>query len=396
MSLDTALFFAMNVATLTLFGFNASLLIAKSQQNSGYIALAVSFLSIAIVTCQPSLKLLAPSLQLPALIFSLPALLLIAPSFWLYIKALTAESKWQITHRDKKHFILPLIGLAIAFITLLLPSDIRHSLLVIGDEKILEKHSTLIRYGVYTGLVITFGLILGWCVQSAYYLFKIAQQLNRYRHHLKNIFSTTDKKELGWLTALAILIGIPWCVFAINVLLDNLFFPSTVLKELSSICLLMLAIFISFWGLRQKPGFEEIYIDVETQFAESNNGGTPQKYKTSALDKEQATLIATKIKQAMERDHVYLNANLSLPQLAKHVNSATNYISQTLNEQLNSNFFDYINRYRVMHAKKSLVESNSTVTEIAMNAGFNSKSAFYSAFKKYVGQTPIQYRNKPR
>jgi AraC-like DNA-binding protein len=58
-------------------------------------------------------------------------------------------------------------------------------------------------------------------------------------------------------------------------------------------------------------------------------------------------------------------------------------------------FFDYLSQYRIEQAKALLTEldgQNGAVLNIAFTVGFNSNSAFYTAFKKCVGQTPAQYR----
>jgi AraC-like DNA-binding protein len=58
-------------------------------------------------------------------------------------------------------------------------------------------------------------------------------------------------------------------------------------------------------------------------------------------------------------------------------------------------FFDYLNRYRIEHAKELLSGmhgQSGAILNIAFAVGFNSNSAFYAAFKKRVGQTPAQYR----
>ena len=385
---------AINVSTITLLGFNASLLIARRRQNLGYLALALSFFSVLLVTSQESLKYLAPSLQLPVLILSLPALLLIAPCFWIYIKAITSDSRWQFKKKDTYHFALPIVGLVISILTFLLPSDIKHALLVVGDETLLANKPLLLRTSLYGGLIITFGLILGWVFQSAYYLIKTVRHLVVYRDRLKDIFSTTEQKEMRWLKALCFMVGVPWCVIVLNLLLDNLFFPDETIAKLANISLLICTVFICFWGSRQKPGFEEVYSG--QSFDSEQVAVIDQKYKTSALDDDLLRAIAEKLNYAMEKDKVFLDASLSLPKLAKHIATSTHYISQTLNETLNASFFDYVNRYRVMYAKNELTGSEKTVIDIAMAAGFNSKSAFYTAFKKNVGQTPKQFRQSNR
>ena len=97
---------------------------------------------------------------------------------------------------------------------------------------------------------------------------------------------------------------------------------------------------------------------------------------------------------ARPADQLYLDASLSLPKLAKHIAVSPSYISQTLNEHIGMNFFDYVNHYRVGAAKTQLSSTDSTVLEIAMNVGFNAKSSFYTAFKKETQLTPLQYRQQ--
>lgn len=98
------------------------------------------------------------------------------------------------------------------------------------------------------------------------------------------------------------------------------------------------------------------------------------------------------IEKAMNEDAVYLDASLSLQKLAKHISTSPNCISQAPNQTLKLSFFDYVNKHRVDTAKRMLAQEDDTVLNVAMKVGFNSKSSFYTAFKKEAGQTPSQYR----
>ena len=55
-------------------------------------------------------------------------------------------------------------------------------------------------------------------------------------------------------------------------------------------------------------------------------------------------------------------------------------------------FYELVNDYRITHAKGLLRTSHMTVLDIAYASGFNTKSAFYNAFKEFVDQTPTNYR----
>ena len=397
---------AINIATLSVLFFSANLLVVRTDKNHTYFPLALSFIGVAIVICQPSLKVLSPALQLSTLTLALPALLLIAPCFWLYVKGLTHNAPWRFGKNDVRHLVLPGLGLLISLITFLLPAEIHYNLLGKGDMAILEQTSALFRNFVYGLLIATFALVLGWIAQSAFYLIKIIKRLQHYRNQLKQVFASTETKEIRWLSGLLLFIGIAWAFAAINLLLDNLFIASEYTQDTFQFVLLITVCFVATWGLRQKPGFEELFstesFDVEhqaslavdnenSQVKESENVASG-KYKRSALTAEMAENIAQKIEAAMTSEQLYLDANLSLPKLAKHIHTSPNYISQTLNETLATNFFDYVNHKRIVAAQKLLLESELTVLDIAMQVGFNSKSAFYSAFKKYTQLTPSEFK----
>jgi YesN/AraC family two-component response regulator len=125
-----------------------------------------------------------------------------------------------------------------------------------------------------------------------------------------------------------------------------------------------------------------------------NNVKTERKYSKSALDEETKNKILNKINVAMEQKY-YLTTSPSLPQFAKMLNTSTNYVSQVINEKLNLTFLELIAKYRIEEAKKKLLDPNmnETIEGIGYAVGYNSKSTFHSAFKKFTGQTPLEFKN---
>lgn len=91
----------------------------------------------------------------------------------------------------------------------------------------------------------------------------------------------------------------------------------------------------------------------------------------------------------------YLDPQISLEKSADALNVNKSYLSRILNQELNISFNDYVNKLRVEEAKNILDETefaNYTLSAIGLEAGFNSKSTFYSAFKKFTGKTPSDYQ----
>jgi AraC-like DNA-binding protein len=121
----------------------------------------------------------------------------------------------------------------------------------------------------------------------------------------------------------------------------------------------------------------------------------PIKYQKSSLSEEDKELILAKIIKEMDSENYFTNNLASLSGLAKQINESSHHVSQVINEKLNKSFFELLAYYRVEHAKKLIQgdkNSKLTVEELAELVGYNSKSSFNSAFKKYSSKTPSEYR----
>jgi AraC-like DNA-binding protein len=85
---------------------------------------------------------------------------------------------------------------------------------------------------------------------------------------------------------------------------------------------------------------------------------------------------------------------MSLNVLAEKINIPYYQLSRLINQNYKQNFNDFINAMRVAEAKKKLLDSNYnrlTIEAIGQSVGFNSKSSFYIAFKKYAHCSPKEY-----
>ncbi|SJZ60213.1 helix-turn-helix domain-containing protein [Sediminibacterium ginsengisoli] len=97
--------------------------------------------------------------------------------------------------------------------------------------------------------------------------------------------------------------------------------------------------------------------------------------------------------QLMQQKELYKNANLTVSELARHMNIPSHQLSQLLNEGLNKNFTSYVNGFRIGKACDMITEGHPySLESIGYEVGFNSKSTFYTAFKKITGTTPNLYK----
>ena len=121
------------------------------------------------------------------------------------------------------------------------------------------------------------------------------------------------------------------------------------------------------------------------------------KYAKSGLTEEQLARHKMGLERLMQSERIYLRPDLTLPELAKAVGCSVNHLSQVINAGFGRSFFDYVNRYRIDRAKEllsALDGQGGSMLNIAFSVGFNSNSAFYTAFKKAVGEAPAQYRRR--
>lgn len=98
------------------------------------------------------------------------------------------------------------------------------------------------------------------------------------------------------------------------------------------------------------------------------------------------------LKQVLEViENSYANP-ITLEQLSKAAGMSPKYFCRFFQEMTHKSPFDYLNYYRIERACYQLQNTDTSITEIAYNCGFNDLSYFIKTFKKYKGTTPAKYR----
>ncbi len=99
----------------------------------------------------------------------------------------------------------------------------------------------------------------------------------------------------------------------------------------------------------------------------------------------------------MNSKQSYLNPDLTVAALAYSLRVSPRLLSQAINHCRGQNFYEFVNRFRVAAAQRRLVDSPSeSILEIAYACGFNTKSSFNTAFKRFAEMTPSGYRRSQR
>jgi len=118
---------------------------------------------------------------------------------------------------------------------------------------------------------------------------------------------------------------------------------------------------------------------------------TQNKYAKSSL-KDSSNLFA-EIDALVRTEELYLDFDLKLNTIAEKLDKSIHHISQAINQSAGMGFPDYINSFRIELAKQKLLEPKpDTIFTISLDVGFNSKAAFYTAFKKITSQTPTEFK----
>jgi AraC-like DNA-binding protein len=123
---------------------------------------------------------------------------------------------------------------------------------------------------------------------------------------------------------------------------------------------------------------------------------TSAKSETSfTVDPRKAEILEKLNKLITQK--IYSDSLISVTKIGKLTGEPPYLVSQVINEQLQMTFYDWIAFHRIEEAKQILrIETtrNLTIEDIAERVGYNSKSAFNKAFKKYTGKTPSEVRSE--
>lgn len=220
-------------------------------------------------------------------------------------------------------------------------------------------------------------------LQILFYLILSLRAVKNYGNKIKNFHSDIERVKLNWLNF--ILIGFI-CIWSVDLAYFVLWgtkysYFGEILDYLSLSITFIFACIIVYKGLN----FPEIFSGIDIR----------PKYERSTLTESDAESYLMKLKNLMKEEKPYLDPFLNINQLARKLNMQPRHLSQILNEYLHQKFYDFVNSYRIEEAKKMLLDSSNektTVLEVLLDAGFNSKSAFNNAFKKCTGVTPSEFR----
>lgn len=203
--------------------------------------------------------------------------------------------------------------------------------------------------------------------------------------------SPEDKQWLKRLWALFMILISLWLLVSIvpegNVVVDATLYVGLWLG------ISFLIYWVSYKGLYQ---FRLAQDRTALQKLFSNQTAT-QKIPTSSATFTKDNSYFLELERMIEKDRIFLNSDLNREEIAQQLGISPGYLSQIINAATGNNFGHYINGYRVEEVKRMITDPTSnkySLLAIGQQAGFKSKSAFYTSFKKMTGMTPSEFKKQ--
>lgn len=296
---------------------------------------------------------------------------LLGPLTYFFFCSIT-QKQWKFTWKQIGHllpFLIFVLIIPIASNESLSHRQIHYGMLAVFDYR--PKTVTSFEYLYSTIFYVQF-------IHLAIYLIVNSLMIRSYKKALKNEYSSI--KNLRWISVFnGLIIAI---MILTSTYLYILFQSDLYTRALDYIYVVPIGLFV--YAVSYKLSSQQ-WLPITKN----------ERYQSSSLKETEKSEYIPQLETLMADQKPYLQNDLRLKHLAELLNIKPHHLSQLINQQYQCSFFDFINQYRVKEAEQLIQSSpKSTLLEIAFDAGFNNKTSFVNAFKKFNGQTPSHFRKQ--
>ncbi|WP_337045294.1 helix-turn-helix domain-containing protein [Emticicia sp. 17c] len=299
-------------------------------------------------------------------------LLLLPPILYFYFKSLL-DSSFTFTKQHFYHFIPAGLYLLYAVIVVVTDQLVLKEYYFYADQKD-KDFSTWYQFAGFLSMT--------------YYLIISLKLYTQYKEFTYNELSFADSVMFNW--AKKFLIAFLFLIlFRLIFFISNPEWAAFGKKFWYYLSYSFLFYYISINGYSNT-------INSLTSFTE-NNIDTPDDTPQKSVEIPDLDILKEKIETLMEVDKIYTNPTLILSDVCKLLNTHPKKVSQVVNQGFGVNFNDFVNEYRIREALRKIAQGEhhlQTLLGIALDCGFNSKSTFNRAFKKYTSLNPKDYIRK--
>lgn len=287
----------------------------------------------------------------------------VAPLFYLFVKS---KFSYRLNKSDLIHLVIPTIQ-AVVYFSIGFRS--------IEFKSILYDENAFRMYLQIESFLFPISL-LGYTV-LAFSFFK--------RKDHETFFWIDDiKKWLKNFSAGMLFIAVMEFCFSVMEYNSSLaFLPSFPFYIVHTLTLSVFVFWISINGFKQ-------YYPLQIFTSKPNQGDV-------VFGEKELSGLLEKLQLLMIKDKVFLNPDLNLKLLSNYLGISEKNCSYMMNKGMNTNFNQYVNNFRIEAFKEKIKEGQNkafTLTSIAYECGFNSKSTFNRVFKLNCGVTPSEFVKK--
>lgn len=305
-------------------------------------------------------------------LFNLPVFV-VGPLIYLSITFFVSPSKKLSFKEYSLHFLFPALLSFLIVLSYLMPNQ----------EDLKEDAATLEIINIIVILVlIILPLTIYWLLSY--------MKLLRHQRNVYLFTSNVETIDLTWMRffmwGLALMIIAWFC---------ELVWENLIVSTISSIIYLISAFYLAYFALQQGEVFsanehqaKELKVIIEENQQSSST-------KKQLLGEDDLNILKKRLSAMMQDEKPYLDSTLNLSKLAQLMQVSTHELSYIINTSFEDNFFNFVNRYRVEESKVLLLSNeykHLSMVGIAYEAGFNSKTAFNTAFKKMTGVSPTEFQ----
>jgi len=304
-----------------------------------------------------------------------------APFIYVYTLSWT-DPKFKLNLKYLYHFGFVLIHI-LSFIPYMILSEEERMQLAMNKQDL--------TYHMFLPMI-----VLLFC--RVYFLIRTIMALYAHQLNIKQVFSFSEKVNLAWLKRIAI-------GFFFIIVLSFVAYGLASAKVISIywmdyslvIANIIIFFYLAYFGNKQQSLYTSEAITETAKRKVDKTSKSTKHVKDSVPSKDQKSLdpIIQALYQKMAEEKLYLNPELNIGDLANILSVHAHQLSKLINTQLNKNFFEFVNDFRVQEYKRLVANPKNkhiSILGLAMDAGFNSKASFNRIFKNSTGQTPSEYR----
>mgnify|MGYP006363483611 FL=1 len=208
----------------------------------------------------------------------------------------------------------------------------------------------------------------------------------RYRQYIKLNYSYKENIDVAWVVVSSV-------AFFLSLFVYNLAFDYTTWLSEALYNIFSMALWTFLFLFSRRHRVVRILKPVENEDEQATEEIEEPKSDDDVVSLNY--ILAVRLEQKMSQDKLYLNPKLTITDVATAIGTNKTYLSNYLNNTLNTSFFDYINTFRINEACRIIEmmpeRGRKSMSVVAQKSGFNSLSSFNRYFVKLKGISPKSY-----